>query len=102
MIDLIRDKFRAGEVEYSLHAVKQMTARNITTNEVLNCALAGEVSEDYPDDKYGPSFLISGKAAGGRALHFQCTHPSRPLIKVITAYEPDLAEWSEDLKRRKL
>ena len=102
MINQIRDKFRAGQVEYSLHAVKQMIARNIATNDVLHCALAGEVIEDYPDDKYGPSCLIFGKAADGRALHFQCTHPSRPLIKVITAYEPDPTEWSENLKQRKL
>ena len=101
MIESLRHKFGLGQVEYSLHAVRQMVARNITPQEVTQTVLAGEVIEDYPDDKYGPSCLLFGRAAHQRALHVQFTHPSRPLIKVITAYEPDPAEWDATLKRRK-
>jgi hypothetical protein len=100
MIDQIRDKFQRGLVEYSLHAVRRMMARGIATAEVLECIMAGEVIEDYPEDKYGPSCLIFGRTSK-RALHVQCTYPSRPLIKVITAYEPDSAEWLENLKERR-
>ena len=101
MIDQLRQKIALGQVEYSLHAVRQMVARNITPEEVTQSVLAGEVIEDYPDDKYGPSCLIFGRANSRRSLHVQCTQPSRPLVKVITAYEPDPAEWDETLKRRK-
>ena len=101
MIDQLRQKIALGQVEYSLHAVRQMVARNITPEEVTQSVLAGEVIEDYPDDKYGPSCLIFGRANSRRPLHVQCTRPSRPLVKVITAYEPDPAEWDETLKRRK-
>ena len=69
--------------------------------EVAETVLAGEVIEDYPDDKYGPSCLLFGHTAKQRVLHVQCTHPSRPLLKIITAYEPDPAEWDETLKLRK-
>ena len=78
-----------------------MLARNITPEEVVQTVLAGEVIEDYPDDKYGPSCLLFGPTANQRPLHVQCTHPSRPLVKVITAYEPDPAEWDATLKLRK-
>ena len=101
MIESLRQKFALGQVEYSLHAVRQMVARNITTEEVTQTVLAGEVIEDYPRDKYGPSWLLFGRTENWRALHVQCTHPSRPRIKVITAYEPDPAEWDETLKLRK-
>lgn len=101
MIDQLRDKFRHGAVEYSLHATRQLIRRNITPEEVAQCVLAGEVIEDYPDDKYGPSCLLLGRNLSQRALHVHCTHPSRPLVKVITAYEPDAAEWDETLKQRK-
>ena len=101
MIESLRQKFALGQVEYSLHAVRQMVARNITTEEVTQTVLAGEVIEDYPRDKYGPSCLVSGRTGNWRVLHVQCTHPSRPRIKVITAYEPDPAEWDETLKLRK-
>ena len=101
MIEPLRHKFSLGQVEYSLHAVRQMVARSISPEEVTQTVLAGEVIEDYPDDKYGPSCLLYGRTASQRTLHLQCTHPSRPLVKVITAYEPDPAEWDATLKRRK-
>jgi hypothetical protein len=100
MIDQLRQKISRGQMEYSLHAVRQMVERNITPAEVAQTVLAGEVIEDYPDDKYGPSCLVCGTAAGGRVLHVQCTHPGRPLVKVVTAYEPDPAEWDKTFKRR--
>jgi hypothetical protein len=53
----------------------------------------GEIIEDYPDDKYGPSCLILGYTQAGRALHIQCSYPSRPLVKFITLYEPDKNLW---------
>ena len=101
MIDQLREKIRRGQLEYSLHAVRLMVTRNISPAEIAECVLAGEVIEDYPDDKYGPSCLVFGRTKGGRALHFQCSHPSRALVKVITAYEPDQVEWDETLKQRK-
>ena len=101
MIDQLRDKIRRGLVEYSRHATRQLIARNITPEEVAQCVLAGEVIEDYPQDKYGPSCLLLGRTLNRRVLHVQCTHPSRPLVKVITAYEPDPAEWDETWKLRK-
>ena len=101
MIEQLRHKITQGEMEYSLHAVRQLIARNITPAEVAQTILAGEVIEDYPDDKYGPSCLVFGWTVNRRALHVHCSHPSRPLVKIITAYEPDPAEWDETLKRRK-
>ena len=100
MIDQLRRKISRGQVEYSLHAVRQMVERNITPEEIAQTVLAGEVIEDYPDDKYGSSCLVCGTAKSGRVLHVQCTHPSRPLVKVVTAYEPDPAEWDKTFKKR--
>jgi len=59
-----------------------------------------ELIEDYPDDKYGPSCLIPGFSKGKTPLHIQCSYPSRPIIKIITLYEPNPANWI-DLKKRK-
>ncbi len=101
MIDELRRKIIAGQLEYSLHAVRQMLARRISPEEVAQTVLAGEVIEDYPDDKHGPSCLLLGRTADNRVLHVHCTHPSRPLVKIVTAYEPDPAEWDATLKRRK-
>lgn len=46
MIEALRHKFGLGQVEYSLHAVRQMVVRNISPEEVAETVLAGEVIED--------------------------------------------------------
>jgi len=89
------------QYEFSKHAVDQSIIRDISVTEVEE-AIAGnaKVIEDYPDDKYGPSCLILGFTRAGRPLHVQCSYPSRPLIKVITVYEPDPNLWVDFRIRR--
>ncbi len=61
----------------------------------------GEIIEDYPDDKFGPSCLIYGRTKLERPLHIQCSYPARPKIKIITVYEPDPEEWIDFKIRRR-
>lgn len=100
MIDQIRGKFSADLFEFSQHAVDQSILRRITIEELRECVAAGEVIEDYPDDKYGPSCLIFGTTAANRPLHLQCSYPSRPLLKIITLYEPHPDLWDDFRFRR--
>jgi Domain of unknown function (DUF4258) len=59
--------------------------------EVVEALLNGEIIEEYPEDKYGPSCLALGWTRAGRPLHVQCSLP--PTVWVITLYEPDAQEW---------
>jgi hypothetical protein len=89
LIDEIRTKIARNEFEFSRHAVDQTIRRRITVQEVRESVQTGEIIEDYPNDKYGPSCLIFGRTHASRPIHLQLSYPSRPLIKVITIYEPD-------------
>lgn len=100
MIDLIRSKVASDQFELSQHAVDQSILRRIGIPEVRECVASGEIIEDYPDDKYGPSCLIFGTTANNRPLHVQCSYPTRTLIKIITLYEPDPSLWHEWRVRR--
>ena len=100
LIDGIREKIRYGQFEFSKHSVDRMIQRHISVSEVRAALVSGEVIEDYPDDKYGPSCLIFGFTDDKRALHIQCSHPSRRLIKIVTVYEPNAGEW-DDFRIRK-
>jgi hypothetical protein len=97
----IRRKIAKRLYEFSKHAVDQSIIRDISVAE-LEEAIAGpsEVIEDYPEDKYGPSCLILGHTKKKRPLHVQCSYPSRPLIKIITLYEPDPDLWIDLRVRR--
>lgn len=93
IIEKIRVKIVRNDFELSQHAVNQSIVRGISVQEIREAIMAGEVIEDYPDDKYGPSCLIFGLTVATRPLHVQCSYPSRFLVKIITLYEPDPKIW---------
>ena len=97
----IRDKILHRQYEFSKHAVDQGIIRDISVPEVEQAMVdRSEVIEDYPDDKYGPSCLILGFTRVGRPLHIQCSYPSRPLLKIVTLYEPDPERWTDSRIRK--
>jgi len=100
MIADIREKIQQGQFEYTQHAVDQSIIRHISVQELREAIEISEIIEDYPDDKYGPSCLILGFTRKKRPIHIQCSYPSRPLIKIVTLYEPDPQLWI-DLKVRR-
>lgn len=74
--------------------------RSISPEEIKYVIFTGEIIEDYPKDKYGPSCLIHGTSREGKILHVQC---SIDPVWIITAYDPTLnpEEWDDDFKKRR-
>lgn len=97
----IRAKVAANEFEFSEHAVDQSILRDISVPEIREAVENAEVIEDYPHDKYGPSCLLLGFTSAGRALHMQVSYPSRPVVKIITLYEPDPERWEPGFRQRR-
>ena len=100
LIEEIRQKISDEQFEFSKHAVDQSIVRNILVREIREAISNGKIIEDYPDDKYGASCLISGLTQDERPIHVHCSYPSRPLIKIITVYEPDSLRWVDNFTRR--
>ena len=100
VIEAIREKVGQDAFEFSQHAIDQTILRRITLQEIRGAIASAEVIEDYPEDKYGPSCLLLGFTKVGRPLHLQCSYPSRPLIKIVTIYEPDPNQWIDYKQRR--
>ncbi|MBI4574292.1 MAG: DUF4258 domain-containing protein [candidate division NC10 bacterium] len=102
MIEEIRDRVSRRQYEFSKHAVDQGIIRDISVAEVEHAILdrGALVIEDHPEDKYGPSCLVLGFTKAGRPLHVQCSYPARPLLKIITLYQPDPELWVDLRVRR--
>jgi len=102
LVEEIRGKILKRQYEFSKHAVDQSIIRDIGILEVEE-AIEGrsEVIEDYPEDKYGPSCLILGFTRKGRPLHIQVGYPSRPIVKIVTLYEPNPDLWIDFRIRKK-
>lgn len=101
ILEGIREKIQRRQYEFSKHAVDQSIIRDIKVEEVEE-AIGGpcEIIEDYPTDKYGPSCLLLGFAKTGRPLHVQSSYPTRPVLKIVTVYEPDPELWTDFRIRR--
>ena len=101
MIEDIRRKIARDQFEFSQHALDQSILRHISLQELREALANGAIIEDYPNDKYGPSCLVFGQTGQGRALHIHCSYPSRPLVKIITFYQPDPELWIDFRFRRR-
>jgi len=99
-LDDIRRQLAVGEFEFSRHAFKRAIERNISDAEIQQAGAQARIIEDYPDDKYAPSSLLLGFTVTGRPLHIQASHADSDLLKIITIYEPDPAEWYDYARRR--
>ena len=99
-LDDIRRQLAAGEFEFSRHAFKRAIERNISEAEIRQAGAQASLIEDYPDDKYAPSSLLFGLTITGRPLHIQASHVDSDLLKIITLYEPNPAEWYDFARRR--
>ena len=101
ILDGICTKIRNDQFEFSQHATDQSIIRHIGVQDVREAIEDSEVIEDYPNDRYGPNCLILGFTQSKRPLNIQCSYPSRPLVKIITLYEPDPLRWIDFKTRRK-
>lgn len=99
-VEQIRLQLSLGEFEFSRHAFKRAVERNISDTEIRQAGANARIIEDYPDDKYAPSCLLLGFTEAHRPLHMQVSYADADLVKIITLYEPDAAEWYNYQQRR--
>jgi hypothetical protein len=101
MIEMIKEQVERENYRFTVHGFERCVERNISPKEVKYAIMLGEIIEEYPKDKYGPSCLIYGVNEEGRILHIQC---SIDPVWIITVYDPTLnfEEWDKDFKRRLL
>ena len=71
----------------------------IKPSEVRLVIEKGDVIEDYPEDARGHSCLLLGFGDENRSVHVVCA-PKDDYLAIITAYLPDVNEWSPDYRER--
>jgi hypothetical protein len=94
----IRQKVKEGKYHGSFTHTEKIRRRRIGVREIEEAISKGEIIEDYPRDHRGPSCLILGFTHEGRPLHVVCGKAEE---EIIIAYEPQPAEWEEDLRTRR-
>jgi hypothetical protein len=75
--------------------------RFIARETIIRAADSYEMVEEYPEDKYLPSYLLLGRQ-GEEAFHvlFGADIEGQN-VRVVTAYYPSAEEWEANLKMRR-
>ena len=102
MIDIekLRDYFEKDSVFVTEHAAERFRQRGIRTADIRNAVSTGENIEQYPEDYPFPSCLLLGSDQNGKMIHV-CMSDEGTASRIITAYYPDMNQWSADFRIRK-
>ena len=85
----IKDCLAAGRVCWTYHVTMRLHQRTLTSGMVRNAMASLDIIEEYPHDKYLPSFLVRGESAGC-VFHAQiATDVEGENIRIVTMYTPD-------------
>ena len=82
----------------SNHARSRMFQRNISTENIQDVILQGQIIEEYPEDEPCPSALIFAYSEG-RPLHVVVAE-CEDHIRIITVYIPENNKWIDHVFRR--
>jgi hypothetical protein len=96
----IRAQAAAEDIRITQHAQQEMVEEEITLNEIYEAIATAQVLENYFEHRRGACCLLNGLTANGRPLHIVCT-TARPLLIIITVYEPKLPKWITPTQRRR-
>ena len=89
------------KLTFRIHAIQRMFERQISPEDVRSVVESGETIQEYPDDTPYPSRLVLGWKIE-RPTHIVVADNDVANEKIIvTVYEPDPAQWTDDFKRRK-
>ena len=86
---------------WTYHVNMRFGQRPISRELILGAVDSFEVIEDYPEDKYLPSYLIRGEH-GKLVFHVHiATDVALGNIRIVTAYVPDPSKWEKDFRTRR-
>jgi len=95
----IRTQAQEERVQITQHAHQEMVEEDFTLDDVEQAIANAKILENYPEHRRGACCLIYGTTRKGRPLHIVCT-TARPLLIIITVYEPKPPKWVSPTQRR--
>lgn len=89
------------KVLWTYHVNMRLIGRFISRRAIIESFADYEVIEEYPDDKYLPSYLIFSQYSGDILHVLFAVDVAEDNVRIITAYRPSAEEWDEDFKKRR-
>lgn len=89
-----------GKLLWTYHVNMRMKDRLISRDMLLSAIGSYEIIEEYPQDKYFPSYLVLGRHEKGAFHVLFGVDVYNVNVRVITAYHPHPEQWGDGFKRR--
>jgi len=96
--DKIKHFLKEDAFIVSNHARSRMFQRNISTENIKDVILQGQIIEEYPEDEPCPSALFFAYSEG-RPCHVVAAE-CEDHIRIITVYIPESNKWIDHIYRR--
>ncbi|MCH7732954.1 MAG: DUF4258 domain-containing protein [Candidatus Marinimicrobia bacterium] len=101
ILEFIRFCIKNRRILWTYHVNIRLKERFIPREAVLNSVDTYEIIEEYPEDKYLPSYLIYAEYKG-EIIHIQIAADfENNNVRIVTAYRPTLNKWEQDFKSRR-
>ena len=101
VLEFIKSCIRGRRIRWTYHINMRLKDRFIQRKTILSSADTYEVIEEYPKDKFLPSYLIYAEYEG-QIIHIQiATDVDNDNVTIVTTYKPTLDKWEKDFKTRR-
>jgi len=101
ILSFIKSCIKRRRIRWTYHVNMRLKGRFIPREVILSSVGSYEIIEEYPKDKYLPSYLIYAKEKG-QIIHIHiATDIKNDSIIIITSYRPNLDKWEKGLKKRR-
>lgn len=100
-LEFIKNCIRSRRVYWTYHVNMRLKGRFIPREAILTSVDSYEIIEEYPQDKYFPSYLVY-TVYTDEIIHVQmAVDTDSGYITIVTAYKPSLDKWENDFKTRR-
>ncbi len=100
-LGFIKDCVRKGHILWTYHVNMRIKNRFIPRYLIVESIDNFEIIESYPGDKYLPSYLVYSRHEHTSFHVLFGVDVENMNVRVITTYQPNPNEWTEDFKRRR-
>ena len=90
-----------GKIFWTYHVNVRLKGRFIRRNDILGSHGSYEIIEQYPEEKYLPSYLVRSEY-GNDIFHILfAVDVETDNVRIVTAYRPSSEEWEGNFRIRR-
>ena len=89
------------DVKWTYHVNMRMKDRFIPRQFIIDSTRNYEIIEEYPTDKYFPSYLVRSEYQNQIFHVLFATDVKDDNVRIVTAYWPNPDKWEQDSRKRR-